>query len=58
MLTYRVYIDDNAHILPGHSLVYGVVIGTNQGGVLAYSIDMPPNKHRENKSPILMPIGE
>lgn len=35
-----------------------VLVGTNQGGVLAYTIDMPANKHRDSRSPIIMPIGE
>ena len=39
-------------------MVPSVLVGTNQGGVLAYSIDMPPNKHRDTKSPIIMPIGK
>lgn len=42
----------------GHSLVHSVLIGTNQGGVLAYSVDVPSSKHRESRSPILMPIGK
>jgi lethal(2) giant larvae protein len=36
------------------SLVHGMVVGTNQGAVLGYTIEMP--KQRNNRSPILMPI--
>ena len=42
----------------GHSSIPCVLVGTNQGGVLAFSIDMPANKNRASKSPIIMPVGE
>ena len=42
----------------GHSKVHSVLVGTNQGSVLGYTIDMPSAKHRDTRSPIIMPIGE
>ena len=35
-----------------------LLVGTNQGGIMAYTIDIPSAKQRESKSPIVMPIGE
>lgn len=42
----------------GHSPVASVVVGTNQGGVFAFSIDVASNRPRESKSPVLLPIGK
>ena len=42
----------------GNSSIHGVLVGTNQGGVLGFTLDMPSAKHRETRSPIIMPIGE
>ena len=53
LLTFKLCV-----ICVGHALVCSVVVGTNQGGVMAYSIDVPSSKHRNSKSPILMPIGK
>ena len=33
-------------------------MSTNQGGVLGFTLDMPSAKHRDTRSPIMMPIGE
>ncbi len=35
-----------------------LLVGTNQGGIMAYTIDIPGAKQRDSKSPIVMPIGE
>ncbi len=43
--------------LTGHSRVYSILVGTNQGSVLGYSVDMPSGRHRDTRSPIVMPIG-
>lgn len=42
----------------GHAVVPCLLVGTNQGGIQAFTIDMPADKHRESKSPIVMPIGK
>ncbi len=42
----------------GHAVVPSILVGTNQGGIMAYSIDIPNAKQRDTKSPIVMPIGE
>lgn len=44
--------------LPGHSSVHSLLVGTNQGSVLAYTIDIPSAKNRATRSPIVMPIGK
>lgn len=33
-------------------------MSTNQGSVLAFTLDMPSAKHRDSRSPIIMPVGE
>lgn len=42
----------------GHATTPCLLVGTNQGGIMAYTIDMPTEKHRDSKSPIVMPIGK
>jgi lethal(2) giant larvae protein len=43
--------------LAGHSSsYYGLLVGTNCGRLLTYTIDMPAPKHREARSPIVMPV--
>ena len=42
----------------GHSTTYNLLVGTNCGKVMAYTIDMPAPKYRESRSPIVMPISE
>lgn len=42
--------------IAGHSSTYSLLVGTNCGQLMAYTIDMPAPKHRENRSPIIMPI--
>ena len=42
----------------GSSLVHGLFVGTNQGAVLGYTIDPPQQRHRQTRSPIVMPVGE
>ena len=42
----------------GHAVVPSLLIGTNQGGLLAYTIDLPSEKHKDSRSPIVMPIGK
>ncbi|CAI8051354.1 LLGL scribble cell polarity complex component 2 [Geodia barretti] len=42
--------------LAGHSSWYGLLVGTNCGRLLTYTIDMPAPKHREARSPIVMPV--
>ena len=44
--------------LLGHSSVHSLLVGTNQGSVLAFTIDIPSAKHRATRSPIVMPIGK
>lgn len=41
----------------GSSLVHGLFVGTNQGAVLGFTIDIPTQKQRQTRSPIIMPIG-
>ena len=43
---------------PGHSKVHSILVGTNQGSVLGYTVDMPSGRHRDTRSPIVMPVGE
>ena len=50
--------DVHVVITAGHSLMLSLLVGTNQGGVLAYSIEVPSSRHRESKSPFLMPVGK
>ena len=42
----------------GSSLVHGLFVGTNQGAVLGFTIDPPHQKHRQNRSPSVMPVGK
>lgn len=41
----------------GSSLVHGLLVGTNQGAVLGFTVDPPQQKHRQTRSPIVMPVG-
>lgn len=45
-------------ICVGHSRVHSILVGTNQGSVLGYTVDMPSGRHRDTRSPIVMPIGQ
>ena len=36
----------------------GVLVSTNQGGVMGFTLDMPAAKYRDSRSPIMMPIGK
>lgn len=42
----------------GSSLVHGLLVGTNQGAVLGFTVDMPTSKQRGQRSPVIMPIGK
>ena len=42
----------------GSSLVHGLFVGTNQGAVLGFTIDLPNQKSRYNKSPTVLPVGK
>ncbi len=42
----------------GSSLIHGLFVGTNQGAVLGFTVDPPPQRHRQNRSPIVMPVGK
>ena len=42
----------------GSSLVHGLFVGTNQGAVLGFTIDPPQERHRQTRSPIVMPVGK
>jgi lethal(2) giant larvae protein len=42
--------------IAGHSSTYSLLVGTNCGQLLTYTVDMPAPKHRQNRSPIVMPI--
>eukprot|EP00731_Ephydatia_muelleri_P029308 Em0020g952a len=44
--------------LGGNTPMPCVIVGTNQGSALAYTIDMPLAKHRDSRNPILMSIEE
>lgn len=58
-LSFMMYVHVHTPLpLTGHSRVYSVLVGTNQGSVLGYSVDMPSGRHRDSRSPIIMPIGD
>lgn len=42
----------------GSSLVHGLLVGTNQGAVLGFTVDVPVNKQRGQRSPVVMPVGK
>ena len=44
--------------ISGSSLVNGLLVGTNQGSVLGFTIDIPQGKSREARVPVIMPVGE
>ncbi|XP_019850338.1 PREDICTED: lethal(2) giant larvae protein homolog 2-like [Amphimedon queenslandica] len=44
--------------LGGSSLVHGLLVGTNQGAVLGFTVDMPSSKQRGQRSPVVMPVDK
>ena len=41
----------------GSASVLGLFVGTNQGAVIGFTVDMPPERQRHTKSPVIMPVG-
>ena len=44
--------------MTGSSLTHGLLVGTNQGAVLGYMVDIPKPKDRSTRSPVVVQIGE
>ena len=44
--------------MTGSSLTHGLLVGTNQGAVLGYMIDVPKPKDRNTRSPMVIQIGK
>ena len=44
--------------ISGSSLLHGLLVGTNQGAILGFTVDMPQERQRRVRSPIIMPVGK